>query len=482
MSGKNCNDRGYEFINGLKTTHQQNVPDLLALAPKNDPFYAGAPAHWAKATWFAELWTRFHYTTAHTRRIHYRLVTPGQGEPVPCKHDGTPYQNTEGCWDYLNEASKQARYLRLVSPEAIVDHRNPEPQIYMQPEILFRRQGVTLETLGPWSLPAIEHELASLIDLPLPGVEEVTAYDYHATDQPYHLELWIEKSTMDDVLVPICDERHVNLVTSVGFQLITGVVRLLQRVSELIRLRQAKKPIRILYISDFDPAGDQMPVAVARQIEFWLQDYAPGADVKLTPLALTREQVIRYQLPRIPIKDTDARKGRFEERYGGGAMELDALEALYPGALAQVVRDAIEPYRDETLAHRLEEARAEAHELAEEAWDECLAPYREEIETIEQEVRQIAAGYEGELRRLDDRLQAELAPLHARIRAVRQAVFEEMHRFTVDLPERPKADTSFPDEDNWLFASERDYFTQLAMYKARKQGSPSDVSRTPVSA
>jgi hypothetical protein len=44
---------------------------------------------------------------------------------------GTPYENTEGCWDYLNEASKQARYLRLVSPEAIVDHRNPAPQIYM---------------------------------------------------------------------------------------------------------------------------------------------------------------------------------------------------------------------------------------------------------------------------------------------------------------------------------------------------------------
>jgi hypothetical protein len=75
-----------------------------------------------------------------------------------------------------------------------------------------------------------------LIELLPPGIEEVYGYDYHATDQPYHLELWIEKSTMDDVLVPICEELHVNLVTSVGFQSITGVVRLLQRASELIRL------------------------------------------------------------------------------------------------------------------------------------------------------------------------------------------------------------------------------------------------------
>jgi hypothetical protein len=87
------------------------------------------------------------------------------------------------------------------------------------------------------------------------------------------------------------------------------------------------KPTRIFYSGDFDPAGDSMPVAVARQIEFWLQDYAPGADIKLTPLALTRDQVITYQLPRIPIKESDARKAGFEERYGAGAVELDALEA-----------------------------------------------------------------------------------------------------------------------------------------------------------
>ena len=39
------------------------------------------------------------------------------------------------------------------------------------------------------------------------------------------------------------------------------------------------KPTRIFYSGDFDPAGDSMPVAVAHQIEFWLQDYTPGADI-----------------------------------------------------------------------------------------------------------------------------------------------------------------------------------------------------------
>jgi hypothetical protein len=89
MSGMHGDYRGYTFINRLKKVHKKNIPDLLALAPKNDPFYAGAPAHRLKAAWFAEVWTRFGYTSAHTRRIHYRLVSPGQGEPAPRKYDGT---------------------------------------------------------------------------------------------------------------------------------------------------------------------------------------------------------------------------------------------------------------------------------------------------------------------------------------------------------------------------------------------------------
>ncbi len=104
-------------------------------------------------------------------------------------------------------------------------------------------------------------------------------------------------------------------------QTISNVVQLLRRVAAV------SKPIRLFYISDFDPAGSIMPVAVARQVEYWRARYAPDTDIKLTPLALTAEQVAQYQLPRIPRKETDQRRAGFEERYGAGAVELDALEA-----------------------------------------------------------------------------------------------------------------------------------------------------------
>jgi len=168
---------------------------------------------------------------------------------------------------------------------------------------------------------------------------------------------------------------------------------------------------------------------VARQLEFWLQDYAPGADIKLTPLGLTRDQVIAYQLPRIPIKDRDARKAGFEERYGEGAVELDALEALYPGELARLVREAVEPYRDHDLAAGFAEVEAEARALAEQAWDELLAAHRQELDTITEEVRAIVARYQPHLAQMDADLQAELAPWRERVESLRSAVAVEMVRF-----------------------------------------------------
>ena len=69
---------------------------------------------------------------------------------------------------------------------------------------------------------------------------------------------------MDDILIPLCQRYYVNLVTGIGFLSITHVLQLIDRVID------NRKPTRIFYISDFDPAGVQMPVQVSRQIEYWL--------------------------------------------------------------------------------------------------------------------------------------------------------------------------------------------------------------------
>jgi hypothetical protein len=78
--------QGYEAIKARAKQCGVRVADLLILAEKNDPFYAGSPVQRAKAAWFADLWARFGYTTGvHLRRVHYRIVS---GDVRERTHDG----------------------------------------------------------------------------------------------------------------------------------------------------------------------------------------------------------------------------------------------------------------------------------------------------------------------------------------------------------------------------------------------------------
>ena len=66
----------------------------------------------------------------------------------------------------------------------------------------------------------------------------------------------------------------------------------------------------------------------------------------MTPHKSTRKQCIEYKLPRTPLKETERRAARFQERFGEGATELDALEALHPGELRRIIETEIARYHD----------------------------------------------------------------------------------------------------------------------------------------
>ncbi len=233
------------------------------------------------------------------------------------------------------------------------------------------------------------------------------------------------------VLEPVCRRLGMNLIASVGYLSITSVVDLLKRIV------RANKPARIFYISDFDPSGEGMPIAVARQCEFWLSEYAPGADIKLVPIALTSEQVAEYDLPRAPIKDTDTSKETFEDQYGAGAVELDALEELRPGELARLLDQTAAPYVDHQLPIRLADARDAADQELTTVWEEETEREQAKLNAIERESAQIAAQYREELQRLATALDNDLDPLRARLDSVWQSPERQEHQ-----PQRRASGTS----------------------------------------
>lgn len=448
---------GYEKIRALSKDTGLKIPDLIAMARQNDPFFAGSPAQSRMAEWFASLWEDFGFSTGvHLRRVHYRLVS----EHAPTDPNGKPYENTEGCWHTLCEAGKYARHLGLVDPAAFVDRRNPEPHIYMNP--LESEPG--WEYFFPeWCLPEIPTRLSTMLDMP---ELYATGYEYEDALQPYHVEVWCEKSTMNSELLPVCARQAANLVTGVGEMSITSVVELLRRV------RSLGKPTRVLYISDFDPAGASMPVAVARKIEYGVAEYAESADanVRLDPLILTADQARKYELPRTPIKAGEKRRGKFEAINGTGAVELDALEALHSGEFARIVEEAIQKFRDPGLPREVSATEDQAQGVLQDHAADVLDVPSGELAEARLEIAAIARGYEDRLAALNADLQSELEPYRERIEPLRQAIQIALGAAEPDLPELPEPET--PSEpDGWLFDSGRDYFDQLSAYKARQGGS-----------
>lgn len=407
----------YGRIKQLAKDSGCSITDLIALAPQNDPFYVGTNGDMEKAEWFAEMWQRFGYGQGvHLRRVHYQLVS--QNPPV-LKPNGKPYENTENDWGWLDLASKCARYLGLVDPGAFEDRRNPDPALFAE---YGDESGLDYGISEPY------------VDL-IPTLEAVKGY----TDsdlQPYHLEVWVEKTTMNDVLLPLCQRYGANLVTGAGELSITAALEAVHRV------QQARRPCRIFYISDFDPAGYGMPISVARKIEFFLSDLGASLDIRLDPIALTRDQVTAYRLPRTPIKQSERRKVAFEDIHGAGAVELDALEALYPGKLAQVVTGAVAQYYDQ-----------DAQNYANIAYGR-----------LQRDLKKAQAAILGEFQKEIDSLSAVVSDLQARIQAKMESVRIPTGCYQVGRGELR------PESNGILYDSRRAYLEQLAAYKAQRAG------------
>ncbi len=387
---------------GLKVT------DLLALTPQNDPFYVGTPTDIAMAQWFADVWQRAGYTTGvHLRRVHYWCVIHGQLK----NHRGETYENTDRDWKYLTQAAKVARYLGYVRIRDISDNKNPPPAVStfysFDDELTYRIQ-----------VPDLDNPEINLFGLSVPDV------------QPYHCEVWVEKSTMNDVLAPLCQRYGANLLTFEGEVSITSCYDLIQRI------KTAKsKPTRIFYISDFDPAGNSMPVAMSRKVEFMLKRFDCNIDVKVKPVALTLDQVRQYRLPRTPIKKSERRAAKFESEFGSGAVELDALEALQPGTLATLVENELQTYYSQKAAAEMYKMHDALRRQLVDQVEEITSMYTEEI--------------------------AALAEMQSKLRAVSVDTSEyELERY------QPHVDES----SDWLFDSHRKYVEQIEFYKDHKRG------------
>jgi hypothetical protein len=295
--------KNHHDLKALAKQQRRLLDTLHSLSEPADPWMAGVKRRSDAAQWVACIFERFEIRSAiHARQVHYRLVS--QKTPFP-KVDGTPYVNSNDCYKLLCDSIRDARYLDLISTDVIVDRRNPEPALNFE---AYEDVGAKIEiTHGAvWRL----HEFGRDYQAPAYGLPRSRLITEPSFGQPFHLEIWIEKSTANDILLPLGEEYRVNICTFVGEVSATACKDL------VVRAIESARPVRILYLSDFDPAGEGMPITAAVKIDFFSKKSGHDLDIRLEPVALTHEQCVQFQLPRTPIKETERRAGRFEERHG----------------------------------------------------------------------------------------------------------------------------------------------------------------------
>ena len=478
----------YDDIKTLAVKLGRPASTLIALAPGNDPFYCG-PARQALARWFAdEIWPLLdpEADSVHIRRAHY-LVVNQPAERRPTKLDGVLFENTLEDWQELCAASLAARELGLVDADRFVDRRAGEPTFIFVPDDEAAEAAVdviddTIERPFPEQAPRYTPRAYAFPPLPALSVLEPEIVE------DYAIEIWAEKSTMNDVLDPLARRLGVTLVTGVGELSHTHCNKLVNRVLE------HRRKCRILYIADFDPAGDGMPVSIARKIEHILRrDGHDDLDIRLDPLVLTASQVSRYGLPRIPIKDSDQRKGHFEARFGAGATELDALEAIHPGELARIVKARIEVYRAPTreargeIADLVSELERHASEVREAVLDRHASEIThlrdkfdrmtETIQPHQDALAELAAEYEARMAEHIEAINVEVERFYDEIEPVLSDITADLEDEKPDPSDLEwSAGYAADESDEQLFQSERSYVEQMGFYK-KHQGKPTSRRR-----
>lgn len=264
---------------------------VTVLSPQVDPFRLDTPANHQDGRWVADLMTTLGVTTAHIRGLHYEALT----RPKP---NGEPYGT--GDWEWMLSATKSARWLGYIPFDAIEDHKNDDPVIRVRP---------LQEPLG---YARTDFEVETPTDL------DPTIYldDFNGV-QPYRIALLGEKSSLEPVCGPLSERYGTDMLLFGGTSSETRIFELAKAAAE------DGRELIVLYLSDSDPSGWNMPIEVAAKLQAFKAQLFPWLEFRCYRVGLTPDQVKNYNrehpndiLPESPVREAGKRAADWVEAKG----------------------------------------------------------------------------------------------------------------------------------------------------------------------
>jgi len=404
----------------LTQAKEQGLTKAQASVLSVDPYFVGNERDYEMGEWAATLWDRMmakRKKPLHLRGFHYWIQSQGIKKP-----DGQKYAHKDAHkdWLFLLKAAQMARYLHIGTWKNLIDLKHPDPTDYNTYEVEsgWKKDGIVdVQSLLQGGVEQFVDALLKMLH------KEIPQYRTDAM-QTFHTEVWCEKNSMGFVIEPACRVYGACYQPLVGQASVEKVEMSARRA---IQAAQAGKKVRIFYISDWDRYGWWMVSAVARKLEYFVEEAKEQGldmDIRLTRLALNDDQIQKFNLPKAP-------------KLGEAVVELDALEAIHPGELGNIVGKALDPYYDAENVKKLEEENKRMKVMAQRLLEEKLRkPLEQALEGIN--ISGIANGLE--------------------LTSVIDPNFE---------PPDPGHEVK-EDEKRWVLNTARDYWTQYEYYNAYK--------------
>ena len=203
---------------------------------------------------------------------------------------------------------------------------------------------------------------------------EIESYSINSWyGQPYYVEVWVEKSALENVVERAVRNCHyAPYLATRGYPSITLLKDAADRFLE--QSRDGKHCV-ILHLGDHDPSGIDMTRDIRDRLGK-LRVTEDDATVKR--IALNMNQVEQYDPPPNPAKEEDMRFKDYVKNFGPVSWELDALR---PEVLCDLIEAKIGEYFDDAVYAENQKIQEEAIE----AMREKYRPLMAEIDKMSQE-------------------------------------------------------------------------------------------------
>lgn len=239
------------------------------------------------------------------RQLYYQFVARDL-LPEKWADKRTGSKNNEKSYDNLGALLNKARLAGLVRWDLMVDRTR------------------TYHDSGGWYGPA--------------DIIRAVANQYRRRlwdNQPWHVEVWVEKDALVDVVSTACDPFRVGYFSCRGY---TSQSEMWAASMRLLGELKSGKKLLLIHLGDHDPSGIDMSRDIEDRLKMFVGHHRPGATLDFRRIALNMDQVEQYSPPPNPTKITDSRAAGYIDEYGEECWELDALE---PNVINALIGDEI---------------------------------------------------------------------------------------------------------------------------------------------